>query len=179
MRHLRRSNTFQFITCKTFLDQQYFNTDTKKQIIKNQIAKAVERFHLHNYAYSIVSNHLHQLFFLENRNDLPKIIQIIQGGSSYKLNKNLRCEGRIWARYYNRIIWSPDKFAIFNVIGYIIGNPLKHGVVKSFQELKGYKFCSYYQFTKMYGDKRAEQLVRSVLGFDDEENIENILEYKK
>jgi len=179
MRHLRRSNTFQFITCKTFLGEQRFDTDIKKQIVKNQIAKAIKKFHLHNYAYSIVSNHIHQLFFLESRNDLPKIIQIIQGGSAYELNKILKREGGIWDRYYNRIIWSPDKHAIFNVIGYIIGNPLKHGIVKSFQELKKYKFCSYHQFTEMYGDKRAEQLVQSVLGFDDEENIEKLLKYKK
>lgn len=175
MRHLRPSNTFQFITCKTFLGEKHFDADFKKQIIKNQIAKAIKKFHLHNYAYSIVSNHIHQLFFLENRDDLPKIVQIIQGGSAYMLNKFLRREASLWGRYYNRIIWSPDKHAIFNVIGYIIGNPLKHGVVKNFQELKEYKFCSYCQFTKMYGDKRAEQLVQSVVGFDSEENIGKLL----
>ncbi|MCX6740008.1 MAG: hypothetical protein NTZ49_02145 [Candidatus Parcubacteria bacterium] len=85
-------------------------------------------------------------------------MQLINGKISKELNLGL--EYRLWDIYYDRIVDSekdPNK-----VIGYIIGNPFKHGIVKSIEELKDYKYCSFNEVADKYGLEAAFEMIGSV-----------------
>jgi len=76
--------------------------------------------------------------------------------------------GRVWDNYWTKIILEENMF--YNVLGYIIGNLLKHKEVKSFEELSKSIFSSFSQISSKYGFDFARDLVENVIELDLEEN---------
>ena len=167
MEHLYLDNAFYFITCSTFDKKPHLNTPVAKGIILQQIRKITEKLDVKIYAFSILSDHIHAIWFIKKSSDLPILAQYLQGGSAYLLNKIAEREGRVWGEYFEKIITS--KIAMQKIYGYVIGNPLKHGEVKSFPELARYAFSSFSQTAQKYGYQDSVKLVTDVihLEFDD------------
>jgi len=61
----------------------------------------------------------------------------------------------------------------WKVIGYIIGNLLKHKEVSTFQELKENPFTSYHEIVKRYGEKFTKELIYNVI--DVNENAQGVV----
>ncbi|MDD5731592.1 MAG: hypothetical protein PHU42_01760 [Patescibacteria group bacterium] len=58
------------------------------------------------------------------------------------LNKMDDCEGRkVFYQYWDYCIRGERDF--FKIFNYIHQNPIKHGLVKNFEELENFNFCSY------------------------------------
>ena len=173
MPKLYLDNTYIFLTTPTFLHKRIFDTNEKKKIILNQFTKVQTKFNLPFYGYSIVDTHYHNLFGLEQGENIGKVIQLINGGSSFLLNKLDGVNRNVWDNRWLRIV--NGKKAFYLVLGYIIGNALKHGVVKSFEELKNYPFSSFKYIADTYGDEFAQELVLKAIRFD----LENEREYNR
>jgi len=170
MRRPKLNNSFYFITASTFLHSPYFNTDTKKEIILDQFKKVQEKFNCYFYGFSIVPDHYHCSVYLKFGSDLPKIFQVINGGGSFLLNKKELVNQKVWENCWSEIVL--NKTVFYKVLGYTIGNPLKHGIVKNFHELKNYRFSSYNNTASKYGDKFTENLVRNVINLNLEKQEE-------
>lgn len=167
MKHLYIDNAFYFITCSTFDNKPDLNTSTRKRIILLQIKKIVEKLEVKIYAFSILSDHIHTIWFIKNSLDLPILAQYLQGGSAYLLNKISEQQGRIWGEYFEKII--TNKIAMQRIYGYVIGNPLKHHEVKNFKELARYPFSSFSQTVKKYGYQDLVKLVTDVIHLEFDE----------
>ena len=163
------NNNYFFITCRTFNRESFFMEDFKKKIVLNKILEIAKKFKIKLDAYSILSNHYHLLFYLIKGLDLKEIMQMINGGVSYELNKIGKKYTSIWDQYHNKNIFGEE--AYFNVIGYVIGNPFKHGLVKSIDDLKDYKFCNYNEKVKEFGIEGINEIICKVSNLNWEINL--------
>jgi len=147
--HIALDDTTYFITARTYSRRKYFDTPVKKKIIIRQINRAKTKYGFLIYAWVILDNHYHFLIHIKKAGDLSKIMQIINGGSSFELNKAIKENFKIWDRYWDWIIESEEIF--WDKFRYIITNPYKHGVIKSIADLPNYPFSSFNQNVKQYG----------------------------
>ena len=140
--HIFQNNTIYFVSAKTISGEHYFNTDSKKDIVKSVLSKALSKFSVSLYAWVILDNHYHLLFHLQKGEDLWKFIKNLNENSSKILNGAENKTGRkIWHQYWDYCIRNEkDFFLHFN---YVHHNPVKHGYLKIQEEVADYRFCSY------------------------------------
>ncbi len=166
------ANSFYFITAKTFLSKKLFNDFYKKRIILEQIKEAVKLYSIPIFAYSIAQNHYHCLLYLDDYNKLKYFKQKVNGSSSFIYHRQFTQpleEGKIWLDTKTLIIYNPE--SLQKVVGYISGNLIKHGEIKNFNELKACPFSSYRQLVERYGDDIAEDMVKSIIMIDEDDDF--------
>jgi len=166
MAYIYTPNRPYFITQKTFSETQYFKTDEDKQLILNEIIKFSHTDKFHISAFAILSNHLHLLGECAEPNGFQTMLKQINGAASRNFNLKHGTTHTIWTAdgRYNRALYGEHAF--FKVMAYIIGNPLKHGLVKSLNELANYPFCSYNEAVKEYNKPMIENLILETLKLD-------------
>jgi putative transposase len=148
-----------FITYKTYHSLDFFQSDRNKEILEQQILYAGKKYSIDIIAYAILSNHYHLLINVQDSNvSRNKFIQIINGGSSFRIDKSINTE-HVWERANKYNSWLKDENSMFRVIGYICGNPLKHRLVKNFKELSKYEYCNYNDVCKIYNKELVNNLI--------------------
>jgi len=167
------NDSYYFITVPTIDRYHFFNTPEKKLIILDRIDKAKQTFGLDDFDFSIISNHYHFISYFKSGGIIPKILQMINGGSAYYFNKLTGNKRPIWDEYHIYLI--KDEELLLKVRGYIVGNPLKHREVMTFEELKKYPFSSYRSLVKDFGEDIVQEFVKSVILLDDKEFIRHNL----
>jgi len=76
-------------------------------------------------SFVIMPNHIHILF--KQNIALSKIMQILKGSTSFKINKMLKRSGAFWEQnYYDKVIRDEKHFNL--VYDYIKNNPIKVGL---------------------------------------------------
>ncbi|GLR19721.1 transposase [Portibacter lacus] len=115
------------------------------------LLERIESYHKKYYnllAVTIMSNHFHMLidtsvqlkgnlvpdFIPENYVQLDKVMKLIKGGSAKFINEYCKTPGRQ--------VWENESFDIYirnekmlsKVVGYILNNPVKAGIVNTFEE---------------------------------------------
>ncbi len=158
-----------FLTTSTFLHTPYFSEPEQKQIIYDQFKKLRVKYNVKISAYSIAINHFHIKFYLKNGLLIPKIKQILHGGTSFLYKKkywHVIKETQLWQS--TKLLQIASEIMDWRVTGYIIGNLLKHKEVSTFEELKNNKFSSYGYYAKKYSDKEMHELVRSVIDLSED-----------
>ena len=152
--HVYLDNTNYIITVGTMEKIHYFNTDNKKELLKSTLFEAQKLFNFVLQAWTILNNHYHFLLLIRKSSDLPKIIQKINGKSSYVLNKLDREKGRqVWYSYWDTCIRKDRDF--YTRFNYIHNNCVKHGYVKRVED---YPFSSY----NLYLDTKGQDWLSSV-----------------
>lgn len=169
-------NTIYFLTGATFIHHPYFREDKQKQIVLNQIKKIKKNLNIPISAYSIAINHYHLEFYLEKGLDLTRIKQLMHGGTTFEYKKEYSMKYTdMWQS--SKVFQVTSEEMYWNIMGYTIGNLLKHKEVSTFDELKNNPFSSYNYIAAKYGDEFAQELVYSVIGL--EENSEGIVDLSK
>jgi hypothetical protein len=168
------NNVYYFITTPTVKHFPYFDSEEKKSIILKKMEKSQELFQLKDFDYSILSHHYHIISYFHKGEVIPKLLQMINGGSAYELNKLIENKRPIWGEYYIYVI--NDERLLARVRGYVVGNPLKHGEVKMLTDLEGYPFSSFYSLTQKFGKEQVISWVQSVILLDD---VEFVKEFHK
>lgn len=139
-----------FISCRTYKGVHYFDSETRKEVLSKIIFDKAKIFKIFFFGWAVLNNHYHLLLKADNGTDLIKLISQVNGKSSYLFNKFENIKGRkIWFQYRDKIIRDEKDFYIH--LNYIHQNPIKHGLVKNFDELANYKFCSYKDYLKELG----------------------------
>jgi len=146
--HLYLDNKIYFVTSATLDKKKFFDTDSKKEIIKKRLKTGAVKFKAKIYAWVILSNHSHLLFQFKGKQALGEFIGFINGGSSFELNSSENKKGRqIWWNYWDNCIRNEETF--YKRFNYIHHNPVKHGYVKKCED---YEFSSYNYYLKKYGE---------------------------
>lgn len=80
--------------------------------------------------YCIMPNHVHLVFeLLKNNRSISKIMQSIKRVSARKSNLFLKREGKFWQdESFDR--WIRNDKELFNVVNYVLRNPVKAGLVE-------------------------------------------------
>jgi REP element-mobilizing transposase RayT len=172
MIHLYFDNCYYFVTRSTRNHDKLFNSDDRKKIILNRLITAQKKFDFSLKAFSIISNHYHYLIYLPKGDILPKLEQFIAGGSSHELNALNNIQRSVWDEYWEKVV---DEQNLEKVFGYILGNLLKHGEAKDFNELRNSPFTSYKQAVAQYGEQTIQDLILSVNALD----LENRVNFEK
>ncbi len=145
--HLYFDAMVYFVSASTLHQKPFFNTDAKKQFIKNALDSAVKKYGYTLYAWTILDDHFHILFKTGAGKWLPRFLGNIKGRSSCKLN---RLEGkmgrRVWFQYWDVCI--RDKSDFYTRLNYIHYNCVKHGYT---QKMSEYKWTSFHSFVEKYG----------------------------
>ncbi len=133
-------------------------THLSEDSISGIVKKQLHRFDGELYdliCYTIMSNHVHLLIstdvqlneemvdmnLLENYVNLDEILKRIKGPSAVYSNRVLGLEGQFWDRE-NYDVYIRNEKMMDNVISYILNNPVKAGIVETWEKYNG----SYYKY---------------------------------
>ena len=132
----------------------YFKDKSIMDIVKNELHRFDPEFY-DLIAYSVMSNHVHILIdtsiqltdvnteedLMESYTSLDVIMKRIKGPSGKYANKLLGKEGRFWEKESYDMYIRNEKM-LNNVISYILQNPVKAGMVDSWELYPGnfYKY---------------------------------------
>lgn len=91
--------------------------------------------------YCVMPNHVHLVFRLpQNNSGTSKIMQSIKRISARRCNELLNLNGKFWqAESYDRLV--RDDKELFNIINYVVNNPVKAGLVKVWEGWKYTYLC--------------------------------------
>jgi len=103
---------------------------------------------IENYAYTIMSNHVHWVFKVYEKDEkdqpvyLQDILQSVKRFSATEINKNEGLKGSLWQKEsYDTTI--RDDLHLYQAIKYTLENPVKAGLVTDWKQWRG---------TKLFGD---------------------------
>ncbi len=136
---LSSERTF-FATTKTSLGrallQSERNADLLIEVLRSCVAN--DKFKIHDFV--VMPDHVHVLLTLDGTMSIEKAMQLIKGGYSYRLRKELGYTGEIWQRGYSEVRVG-DRKSFLAHRDYIYQNPVKAGLVDVAEK---YPYCSLY-----------------------------------
>lgn len=111
----------------------------RKDKVAEIVASTIQFLNEKDYnliAYCIMPNHVHLVFTLrEQSRSVDKIMQSIKRYSAQQINKLLKRTGSLWqAESYDHVV--RDENELYRIIGYVINNPVKAGLVEDWKEWK-------------------------------------------
>lgn len=165
-------NAYYFVTVPTIRHIKFFDSPKKKQIILSKLTQAAKQFNLSDMDFSIISHHYHFVVYFNEGKIIPKMLQLINGGSAYTLNKVSKNDSPVWDEYFIYVVQS--ELALARVQGYVTGNPLKHQEVKTLNELRTYPFSSYSSLEKRVGEITAREYVQSAIAVDERDLLHDL-----
>lgn len=150
-----------FITYSQHPSAYFTFNDNIKEIILNSLIKKKGPIDIE--VFSILDNHVHLLLDIINikQSEAKKFLKDFATTSSHLINQHLNKKGANWEHYFGRGIFSAA--AYYNIRSYVLGNPIRHGKVKSFDELYNYKYCNFKSFADEHGRDVAEDCVMRML----------------
>jgi hypothetical protein len=170
-------NIYYFITVPTANHLPFFDTAEKKSLILTRLERSKALFQLDDFDYSILAHHYNLVSYFQNGDVIPKVLQIVNGGSAYQLNKIIENREPVWGEYFIYVI--DNEMLLAKVRGYVVGNPLKHGEVKTIDELDGYPFSSFHSLAKKFERELVVSWIQSVILLDDSEFVKEFFKKSK
>jgi len=89
------------------------------------------KFVIHDFV--VMPNHLHVLMTLDNMMSIERAMQLIKGGFSYRVRKELGYQGEVWQRGYSEVRIS-DRESFLKHREYIDENPIRDELAKAADE---------------------------------------------
>ena len=117
-----------FVTTVTSRREAYFDFACGRHIVQ-------EMRHLHDtgllesLAWVLMPDHLHWLFQLEEKADLPGVMKLFKVRSARRANQFLGRRGTVWQRACHDHALRKEEDAR-EIARYIVANPLRAGLVK-------------------------------------------------
>jgi len=152
------------ITVPTIRHRPVLASDRAKAIVLKRILQAQYTFSIDRMHFSIINNHYHLQLFLGTGEQIPSLMNDINGGSSFMINRSMDIDGPLWDEYH--LVLLPNDATLNRAKGYVVGNPIKHGEVATFKQLELYPFSSYDRLIRDEDKEQAEALVRSAIAID-------------
>jgi putative transposase len=117
-----------FVTTKTRMARRLLQPERNAMLLIDVLRAnvAAGKFQIHDFV--IMPDHLHLLMTLPSDVSVEKAMQLIKGGFSYRLKKELGFQGEVWQRGFSevRII---DGQTFLQHRAYIVQNPVKARLV--------------------------------------------------
>lgn len=112
-----------FVTTDTWQRRPIFKKENVAEIVLQQILECRETSFYKLHAFVIMPDHLHLLLTPGAETSLEKAMQMIKGGSAYRIKKELSYQLPIWhAGFHDR--WMRDEGEYQTRLQYILQNPV-------------------------------------------------------
>jgi len=113
------------------------------------------------YSWAFLDNHAHFLF-RTGTTPLSTLMRRLLTGYVIGFNRRHKRHGQLFQNRYKSIVCQEDVY-LKELVRYIHLNPIRAGIVKTFEELKKYKYCGH---SSLMGKRRREwQDTDYVLGY--------------
>jgi len=134
---LSSERTF-FVSTRTSMGRQLLQSERFANLLIDVLRSYVmeKKFVLHDFV--IMPDHTHFLMTLDATMSIEKAMQLIKGGFSFRLRKELGYTGEIWQRGYSEVRVE-DRASFLAHREYIDQNPVKRGLARTPEE---YQYCS-------------------------------------
>lgn len=167
---------YYFMTNAAFLHRPYFRQDEQKQLVKNFLKELQERWRVSIQAYAIPMNHNHLMFYAGEEGRVTFVKKFLKGNITREYRRMWGEPGQeIWQS--TKVYWMRDDDSYWRVIGYIVGNLIKHKEVSTFRELYEYPYSSFKYVVDTYGWGEAIRMVKEVI--DAPEDAYGVVDFKK
>jgi putative transposase len=133
-----------FVTTKTSMARRLLQSERNAMLLIDVLRSnvATGKFQLHDFV--IMPDHLHLLMTLSSDVTIEKAMQLIKGGFSYRLKRDLGYQGDVWQRGFSDVrIRNGQSFSQHRA--YIVENPVKAGLVDSAED---WPYCYSYLANK-------------------------------
>jgi len=155
-------DTHYFLTVSTYLHYPYFQEDTQKHLILNFIKKLNKDWLIPIESFAVLINHIHLMFYADKGEKVTLVKRFLKNNVSREYRKIYEVKYKdFW--YSTRIYWIKNEKAYWGMMGYTIGNLLKHKEVSNFQELYETPFSSFRYIADKCGYEVAQELVQRVI----------------
>jgi putative transposase len=145
---LSSSRTF-FVTTKTSMGRRLLQSERHALLFITVLRDhaTARRFVVHDFV--VMPDHVHVLITVDSTSSIEKAVQLIKGGFSYRLRKELGYNGEVWQRGFSEVRVS-DRASFLAHRRYIAANPVNAGLA----DIEGeYPFCYAAQVNKKQGLK--------------------------
>jgi putative transposase len=122
-----------FVTTNTSMGRRLLQSERNATLLIDVLRSnvATGKFQLHDFV--VMPDHLHLLMTLQGDVTIEKAMQLIKGGFSYRLKRELGYQGEIWQRGFSDVrIRDWQSFSQHRA--YILQNPVKAGLVNSAED---------------------------------------------
>jgi putative transposase len=117
-----------FVTTKTSMARRVLQSERNAMLLIDVLRSNVATGKLQLHDFVIMPDHLHLLMTLPGDVTVEKAMQLIKGGFSYRLKKELGYQGEVWQRGFSEVRIS-DRQSFLQHREYIVRNPVKAGLV--------------------------------------------------
>jgi putative transposase len=124
-----------FVTTDTWQRRPLFAKANAAEIVVDQLVQCRDRGFYELNAFVLMPDHLHVLLTPAMDATLEKVMQMIKGGSSFRIKRDLQYQFPIWhAGFHDR--WMRDQDEYEARLNYILQNPVVAKLVSSPTEYK-------------------------------------------
>ncbi len=126
---LSSSRTF-FVSTKTSLGRALLQSKPHANLLIDVMRSyaAAKKFTIHDFV--VMPDHVHLLMTLDGTMSIEKAVQLIKGGYSYRVKKELGYRGEIWQRGFSEVRVD-DRASFLAHREYIDQNPVKAGLARA------------------------------------------------
>ena len=148
---LSSSRTF-FATTKTSMGRALLQSERHASLLIDVLRSyvAAKKFTLHDFV--VMPDHVHVLMTLDGTMSIEKAMQLIKGGYSFRLQKELGYTGEIWQRGFSEVRVD-DRASFLAHRDYIDQNPVKAGLARTPDE---FPYCSAYFRKRKHAGAKAQ-----------------------
>jgi len=122
-----------FVSSKAVQGRALLQSDRHAMLLIDTMRSYVNarKFVIHDFV--VMPNHLHVLITVDNMMSIEKAMQLIKGGFSYRVRKELGYQGEVWQRGYSEVRIR-DRRGFLKHRDYIDQNPIRAGLANTADE---------------------------------------------
>jgi putative transposase len=123
VRRVRQAGVY-FVTSHTWQRRELFRQNDSAEIVVQQLLGCRDRGYYRLHAFVLMPNHFHILVTPGVETTLEKAVQMIKGGSAYRIREELAFRWPVWQPgFHDR--WLRDAAEYHTRRNYILENPVK------------------------------------------------------
>jgi len=140
------------------INKEYiFSTEEMKKIYKQLLKENMQKSNLKLLSYCIMSNHSHMLMYVENFQEMSKLMQKVNTSFARIYNQKNNRVGFVFRNRFS-VQQILNYQHLYNCLAYIHNNPVKAGIVKKAED---YKYSSYSEWVNQREiiDEKCNELI--------------------
>lgn len=143
IRRVRQAGVY-FVTSRTWNSRPLFRKPEVAQILLEQLFDCRTRGFYKLHPFVIMPDHFHALLTPSDESSLEKTMQMIKGGSSHSIKRQLQYESPVWQQgFHDR--WIRDAREYRERVSYILSNPVAANLAGTPNEYLYSSACGKYQ----------------------------------
>ena len=134
---------FHHIICRGLERRRIFQDDADRNIFISRLAAILQQTSTLCFGWALIPNHFH-ILLQTGTSPIATVMERLLTGYAGDFNRRHNRHGHVFQNRYKSILCQTDLY-LLELVRYIHLNPVRAGIVKSMDELKGYGYCGHGQ----------------------------------